>query len=177
MTISKFNTKPAIHKNMQHGLTLIEILVAVVILSVGLLGLAGLQVMGLKNISISGTHAQAAILANELAERMHINDATPSDYEALDYAACATPGTTPLAKVDYCTVLASAIGDNDMSDGVDTSNENALLRRYGNSEIITIAPCGGSCGNPNMYTITMRWAEIDQGGNNAERTYTFNFRP
>ena len=58
----------------QEGFTLIEVLVAVVILAIGLLGTAGLQVYGLKNIDIAGNHAQATILAHELAERMHMNN-------------------------------------------------------------------------------------------------------
>ncbi len=54
----------------QHGMTLIEILVAVVVLSVGLLGLAGLQLKGMKVNQGSTYRWQAAMLAEDMADRI-----------------------------------------------------------------------------------------------------------
>jgi type IV pilus modification protein PilV len=54
----------------QRGVTLIEILVAVVLLSIGLLGLAGLQLRGMQVNQGSMWRAQAAIMAEDLADRM-----------------------------------------------------------------------------------------------------------
>jgi len=57
----------------QRGFTLVELLVAVVIISVGLLGLAGLQAIGLKN-NMSALHrTQASILAMDMIDRMRAN--------------------------------------------------------------------------------------------------------
>lgn len=66
----------SIHKTKrsgQSGFTLIEILVAVVILSIGLLGLAGLQVNALRNDQSAFMRTQATILAYDLADRMRAN--------------------------------------------------------------------------------------------------------
>ncbi len=57
----------------QKGMSLVEILVAIVILSVGLLGLAGLQANSLRASQGSLYRAQAAALAGDLAERMRTN--------------------------------------------------------------------------------------------------------
>jgi type IV pilus assembly protein PilV len=54
----------------QHGMTLIEILVAIVVLSVGLLGLAGLQLKGLQVNQGSIYRWQAAMLAEDIADRI-----------------------------------------------------------------------------------------------------------
>jgi type IV pilus assembly protein PilV len=54
----------------QRGMTLIEILVAVVVLSVGLLGLAGLQLKGIQVNQGSVYRWQAAMLAEDIADRM-----------------------------------------------------------------------------------------------------------
>ena len=59
-----------IHHN---GFTLIEVLIAVIILSIGLLGMAGIQIKGLRGTSSSTMRSQATILANDIAERMHVN--------------------------------------------------------------------------------------------------------
>ena len=62
-----FATKPALR---QRGMTLIEILVAIVVLSLGLMGLAGLQLKGMQVNQGSTYRSQAAILAQEMAERI-----------------------------------------------------------------------------------------------------------
>ncbi|HED34774.1 MAG TPA: type IV pilus modification protein PilV [Gammaproteobacteria bacterium] len=56
-----------------HGLTLVEVMVALVILSIGLLGLAGLQITGLRGMSGSNSRVQATFIANDMAERLHSN--------------------------------------------------------------------------------------------------------
>jgi len=55
------------------GLTLVEILIALLILSVGLLGLAGLQTMSLKFNTSAYYRTQATQLAYDFADRMRAN--------------------------------------------------------------------------------------------------------
>jgi type IV pilus assembly protein PilV len=54
----------------QRGVTLIEVLVAVVLLAVGVLGLAGLQLRGLQVNQGSQWRSMAAVMADDLADRM-----------------------------------------------------------------------------------------------------------
>ena len=68
-----------IRSRKQSGITLIEILITIVVVSVGLLGLAGLQLVGLKGTSNSAMRTQAALLANEIAERMRANKTAVDD--------------------------------------------------------------------------------------------------
>ncbi len=59
----------------QRGFTLIEILVAMLLLSLGVLGLIGMQSLALKN-NLSAYHrSQATILAYDLADKMRANPA------------------------------------------------------------------------------------------------------
>lgn len=57
----------------QTGFTLIEVLVTVIVLSIGLLGLAGLQATALKFNSTAYQRSQATILAYDIAEQMRAN--------------------------------------------------------------------------------------------------------
>nr|CAA6828974.1 MAG: Type IV pilus modification protein PilV [uncultured Thiotrichaceae bacterium] len=59
----------------QSGLNLVEILVAALILSVGLLSLAGLQVASLKSTQGATHKQQASFMIHELFERMRSNRA------------------------------------------------------------------------------------------------------
>jgi type IV pilus assembly protein PilV len=53
--------------------TLIEVLIAIVVLAVGLLGIAALQASALTNNSVSYQYTQVATLAQGLVERMRAN--------------------------------------------------------------------------------------------------------
>lgn len=55
------------------GFSLIEVLVSIVVLAVGLLGLAGMQVVSLKNNHNSYLRTQATFLAHDAIERMRAN--------------------------------------------------------------------------------------------------------
>lgn len=57
----------------QSGFTLIEVLVAALVLSIGLVGVAGLQAVTLKNNQSTFMQSQAAALAYDLADRMRAN--------------------------------------------------------------------------------------------------------
>lgn len=55
------------------GATLIEVLVAMVVLAIGLLGLAGLQATSVQSNHSAYYRSQATILASDLADRMRAN--------------------------------------------------------------------------------------------------------
>lgn len=80
--------------NPSRGFSLVEILVALVILSVGLLGLAGLQSSSLRATDSAYLRTQANLLAYNLFDRMRANvtEAKGGAYDrALDDAAPTNP--------------------------------------------------------------------------------------
>ena len=56
----------------QSGSSLLEVLVAVVILAFGLLGLAGLQISSVKSSHSAYLRSQATLLAYDMADRMRV---------------------------------------------------------------------------------------------------------
>lgn len=59
---------------------MIEVLVAIVIISLGLLGMAGLQASSLRTSQSAFYRAQAAVFANDMAERMRANQGDARNY-------------------------------------------------------------------------------------------------
>ena len=57
------------------GFSMVEVLVALIVLSVGLLGIAKMQALGMSSTSVAGKRALAAIQADSLAAAMHENRA------------------------------------------------------------------------------------------------------
>jgi type IV pilus assembly protein PilV len=55
------------------GFSLVEVLVALIVLSVGLLGIAKMQALALSSTSVAGMRALAAVEANSIADSMHVN--------------------------------------------------------------------------------------------------------
>jgi type IV pilus assembly protein PilV len=79
---------PAPQERLQCGVSLVEVLVAVVVLSIGLLGLAGLQASGVRVGQSSIHRSQAALLAYDMVDRMRVNVANVAAYNlALDQSA------------------------------------------------------------------------------------------
>lgn len=62
------NIRPAIKR--QRGVSLLEVLISVVVLSIGLLGLAGLQAVSLKNNTSAYQRGLATMLAYDVIDRM-----------------------------------------------------------------------------------------------------------
>lgn len=75
----------------QSGFTLIEILVTVLILAVGSLGIASLQLAGLKYTSGSYARTQAVLLADDMANRIKSNRTLALDLQADGRIGAASP--------------------------------------------------------------------------------------
>lgn len=79
----------------QRGAGLVEVMVALVILAVGLLGIAGLQLASLQNNHSAALRSQAITLCYDALDRMRANRdaANVGDYTT-DFADAAPAGTT-----------------------------------------------------------------------------------
>ncbi len=156
--------------NAKHlGATLIETVAALFILSVGLLGLAGLQTTAIKNNLDTAQHSQATWITNELAERMRANAGNLSaTYTNISNAILAC--TSPPQK--YCADSSSQIaqscnaseiaafdiwdvfcGQGEIGDATTMTNSQSLLRLNSASITCNDIRCDQDLG----YTITVAW--------------------
>jgi type IV pilus assembly protein PilV len=55
------------------GFTMLEVLIAILVTSIGLLGVAGMQAFALKNTHSASLRLTASMLATDLIDRMHAN--------------------------------------------------------------------------------------------------------
>lgn len=81
--------------NAERGVVLVEALIAVLLFSLGILALVGLQAAMSKNVTHSKLRAEASYLANQLIGQMWVDQANLSNYAVEDgvctdaaYASC-----------------------------------------------------------------------------------------
>ena len=106
--IKRISWRAVYPRRVQSGFTLVEVLVAVLVLSIGLVGVAALQGVSLKNTQSAFMRSQATALAYDLADRMRANvlSARLGLYDpstaATETACKSTTGCTPqnMAKHD-----------------------------------------------------------------------------
>ena len=83
------------------GFSLIEILVTMVVLSIGLLGIAGLQTLSIKRSQSAVFHTIAASQASDIAERMRAN---PTQFNAyIDQLGSFTSAVSALSCLSACS--------------------------------------------------------------------------
>jgi type IV pilus assembly protein PilV len=95
-----------------HGFTLLEVMVAMLIFSIGLLGLAGLHVAGLSNNKTADLRGLAVIMTYDMAERIRANNNGASgNYDAVSTAAAAAPGSNCVTSTSCNTSASIALWD------------------------------------------------------------------
>jgi type IV pilus modification protein PilV len=106
----------------QKGFNLIEALIAVVVLTLGLLGIAAMQLTSMRNTQGSYYRSQATTLANDFVERIYANRPNSSSYifninGTSASADCLTAaGASSIAATDILAVGCSNNGNsNDVS--------------------------------------------------------------
>ena len=108
----------------EKGFTLIEILVAILVLSIGLLGLAGLQATGLQSNHSGYLRSQATIFAYEMADRLRANRSTAiSGSYDISLTDSAPSGTSiqDIDRADWLGRLATVLPSGDGAVGCATT--------------------------------------------------------
>lgn len=118
----------------QSGFTLLEVLIAIVVLSIGLLGLAGLMASSMRNSHSAYQRTQATWLAYDIIDRMRVNRdvaiASTNNYNIP--LVTATSSSTGLAGTDvtgWKTALGNALpaGDGSVSVTIDPVTKARLV--------------------------------------------------
>ena len=129
------------------GFTLIEALVALVVLSIGLLGVAALQLTSLRSNHGSAMRSQATFLAYDIIDRMRANRAAAlTDAYTIALGAAGTAGTVA--------------GDDLVAWKQNIARTLPAIDNAG-----TPQPADGSVRRDgDIFTVTIRWSDWDDTG-------------
>src|SRR5699024_10996669 len=153
----------------QQGFSLIEVLIALVVLSIGLVGLAGLLVQGIKTNHNAYLRTQAVLLSNDMAERMLANPAGlhNGDYNTIDTtSANADPGWVTTKHGCHPTQMARY-------------DAYAWGRALSSALPAGVGTVTGA-GSGSVFNITVSWSETGHDAGNPSPTitsFTTSFQP
>lgn len=135
------------------GVSLIEVLVAVVVLSIGLLGVAAMQSIALRGGQSSFESSQATIQTSAILEAMRANRLNANAYNTAGMV-CATPAAGgTLAQRDVSIWIAS-------------------LKQTIGAGAADATTCGQITGCPAACVITVQWDDARAGGGQTRQIAT-----
>ena len=145
-----------------NGFTLLEVMIAVFVLGIGLLGLAHLQTTSLKHNESAYLRTQASSLASDIFDRMRANQTA------------AKAGNYNLSVADDAPVSPSTMADMDISEWL--SNMTVFLP--GSDGAINCndsdATDSFSCSEGSIFTVTVEWSEVQQDGGRGISSFIYS---
>jgi len=142
----------------QRGVSIVEALVAFLVLSIGMLGIAGLYLESVRSNRSALNRTVAVQLANDMADRIRANRSGESGYQATLGTPPATPAATDDCSTNNCTPAKVAAFDLSnwynrvlaaLPKGADGSNPQVGVA-YTNGANVSV---------PDRYVITVGWRE------------------
>lgn len=134
------------HKK-QSGFTLLEVMIALVIFSIGLIGLAGLQGISLENNQVAYSRTMATMLAYDMADRIRNNPG--QDYTATIPASAPSPN---------CAAAACSPGEMKAFDLYEWQQTVIQTQNILTSAVVLITRSSATA-----YNISIGWDEGKKG--------------
>ncbi len=137
-----------------NGFSLVEMLVALLVISIGMLGLAALYVETLRLNRTAIYRTRAVTLASDMAERIRANAGSTAGYAGAGANSGCNDGAAAAVE---CTAAQMAVQD------VFDWQQTAQTVLPGGTATIGVVAAGN--GTANVYTLTITWTEISRGSN------------
>lgn len=151
------NPAPGVKK--ESGVALLEALIAVLIFSLGILALMGLQAISIKQTADAKYRADAAFLANQIIGEMWADDpANLDDYAHRPTGTPCTPGGAASANAKVTAWLGNATTAGSVAGslpGAVETQQQIVVTTSGTTKLVTVTICwqGPQQTVPNQHTV------------------------
>ena len=174
----------------QRGVSMVEVLIALLVLSVGSLGYLSMQTTMLTSTMDANQRSVASWAAQDLVERILSNPGAVATYAASADSADCTGAAPPSCVGRVCTTDAelAAFDLREVACSIDTAGGGQLLEYSLDVSCSDASGAGDNCGVNEYVTVTMTWASksiaddkelagIDIDSAEAKQTFSTTFRP
>lgn len=149
----------------QRGVTMVEALVALVVLSVGMLGIAGLYVSSLRAERTAQLRTQAVQLVNDMIDRIRANAQARGGYDLAT--------VTPAIKNCVASSAPSPCKAEDLAaEDLKIWTDAATKTLPGGKGEIKYEPATGT-GQPDTYSVKVTWIEPGTGKDGLPMTLSY----
>jgi type IV pilus modification protein PilV len=169
---------------LNQGFTLIEILVTVLVLSIGVLGVSALLLLSLQNTIDSSHKSYAIYLAENLFERMRANPLAASDYINSDYGmgefavtaavnckttSCNSGELADFDMVAWHRLLRNKNTESPTDDEADADSGNRLLP---NAEAVVTQIVDNPAPLSDVYQVRIEWSRLGDDTIPSKESYS-----
>ena len=177
-------------RNLQTGFSMIEALVALVVLTIGILGVAGIQINGVRTNFDAYNRSLATSMIRDIVERIHVNQPATqagdyADFDSDDVDCSAPPDPycaeqAGVANTATCTSAEMATFDMFIVSCGHLRTDNT--RDWGVQNVLPtgrlqLACDDAPCTPTSRYTATVTWTNLDDDGNPGTGTVQIGFLP
>lgn len=127
-----YGVRPRTSIKRQRGVSMLEVMVSIVVIALGLLGLAGLQMVSLKSSNTAYLRSQATILAYDIADRMRANQlaAMSGNYNIAIGTGTSGSGVAGADLTEWKQNIAASIPAGDGSVTVDIAGNATIVIQW-----------------------------------------------
>jgi type IV pilus assembly protein PilV len=184
--VSQFSAAKSGAKPLQAGFSLIEVLVTILIVSFGMLGIAGMLFASINAGQVAMNRSSAVSLANEMADRVR------SNWQAVKLGTFNAVTTSSQSGSSSCTTtcMTSICSPADQAT-LDICLWKKQIQKQlpGGQGAVTVDAGNANCSNPGMaciFTVTVSWTEANYKTgtnpnlalfNSAARSYAVSIQP
>lgn len=159
--VSEFSVVRGRVQLRQSGFSLIEVLVTILIVSFGMLGIAGMLFASINAGQVAMNRSSAVSLANEMADRVR------SNWQAVKLGTFNAVSTSSQSGSSSCstTCMTSVCSPADQAT-LDICLWKKQIQKQlpGGLGAVTVDAANANCSNPGMaciFTVTVTWTEAD----------------
>ena len=146
-----------IETKYQHGFTLVEVMIALIVLAVGMLGIASLYITSLRSGHMAVSYTSAVTLAADMADRIRVNSNATAAYTAAaagnGVAGADNSCVNAIAENVDCTPIQLAA--DDWFWWYEDVKQRMPVGRSASINVVNVPPV-------DAYTIVISWPERGQ---------------
>ncbi len=155
------------------GFTLIEVLIALLILAIGLLGMVSLMMSSLQSNQSAYQRGQASMIAYDMADRLRLNSTLASSANDYVFRLNTAMPSDPNCRTTGCT--SANIAALDTREWQENFRDVAGVGIDGNGYVVALPGAAGTVERAGRsYLITVSWTPVIKGNEDTSDVFACN---
>ncbi len=153
----------AVNAHVNEGMSLVECLVALLVLSIGLMGVARLMLEGMRNGQLALFRTQAVNLVSDMAERIRANPGAAGAYDCASYSGgLSERGCVPADAGSGGACTSAQLAEDDLARWQQSARVALPLVADDVCAANVVYTAPGAPDQPGLFRISVSWTEVGE---------------